>query len=128
MTNNVRSAALAVALVAASLVAAFAVLNGVTRTAELVADASATTVTGTYDVGAAGTVTVYADRSAVFTPEPVPSTYYLLADDDSIDAVAQCLTDLGWSGIAGDGRSAIYAPTVVIRDCGGEFISRHMAI
>lgn len=48
-----------------------------------------------------------------------PSTFYRLAGDgDSPDPVAECLSRLGWVG-KDDGMPAIYAPTVVIKDCGG---------
>ena len=53
------------------------------------------------------------------TPEPEPTTYYQLPAEDAADPVADCLLALGWSGRAGDGMAAIYAPTPVIRSCGG---------
>lgn len=57
-------------------------------------------------------------------PEPTPGTYYVVTDDAHGDAVATCLTSLGWRGIAGDGMDAIYAPTVVIQRCGGRVSGR----
>jgi hypothetical protein len=49
-----------------------------------------------------------------------PDTFYLVLNEDAPDAVADCLTELGWRGKFDDGMPAIYAPTVVIRDCGGD--------
>lgn len=51
---------------------------------------------------------------------PWPRTFYLLPDEDGDDPVADCLLDLGWIGKPDDAMEAIYAPTIVIRQCGGE--------
>lgn len=49
-----------------------------------------------------------------------PDTFYRVAGEGDVpDLVADCLTALGWSGKDDDGMAAIYAPTVVIKDCGG---------
>lgn len=59
--------------------------------------------------------------AALLTSGPAdPTTYYLVPDTDQGAAVASCLTGYGWHGIQGDRMDAIYAPTAVIRTCGGE--------
>lgn len=57
-----------------------------------------------------------------YTQDPEPQTYYLIpgGDGNEADPVAGCLLRLGWHGRADDGLAAIYAPTAVIRNCGGE--------
>lgn len=72
-------------------------------------------VTGTYEVSGPGTVTVFEDGTARFDPEL--TTFYLVSGSDESYRVAECLTDLGWTGDPTDGREAIYAPSYVIASC-----------
>jgi hypothetical protein len=129
MTNN-RPAAAALTVIsagiAASLLLAFVVLNLVTRTAELVEDSTPVIpVAVSVPAAPAGCVSAYTGQPGE-DPTVAYCDQYELVSDDAPDPVADCLTEQGYHGIAGDGRAVIYSTAAAIEACVAEVDALHI--